>query len=447
MYIISVTAACGPAVIRSSTHAFLVNTVHSIITHYPLPPNDHQKLETILNELSTAKYTLLFGLSHTIQDTAFSASANSANDAVEALSISGLETIVTLLIDVINIATSNSMVVTSSLLMRDQSNVWRARWLSLVTGGAFRSNPAIQPRLLVALGCLAESEVDDALLYQLVNALHNTLDEHYSRDGNEIVLNSLLFACTKLVGARLKPNYKGPDSAYLHELFWLATAVLEIVDTQTYPLAVTFVETCLKALSAADDDLEHHHLPTYFLTHRKALKPAVDVLDQLVGVNFERSFSFSMAALLAKGLKSQSSREIVKSTTAVLFALSSKQQRSKVNDAANGLELVKPTISFEVLPYLAILVPIISTSDELADYLALAGLDGDEFRSLPLAEVWRKLFNDGSVEEMLDNETSLLLLSLTAAILSSCEREKELLLLYTFFAEAAPNTRSTFPYM
>jgi hypothetical protein len=109
MYVITVTAACGPSIIRSSTHAFLVNTVQSIISHYPLTPSDRQKLETILYELSTAKYTLLFGLSHTIQDTAFSASANSANDAVDALTISGLETIVTLLIEIMNLSTSNSM--------------------------------------------------------------------------------------------------------------------------------------------------------------------------------------------------------------------------------------------------------------------------------------------------------------------------------------------------
>ena len=108
MYIITVTAACGPAVIRSSTHAFLVNTVQSLISHYPLSQSARQKLEQILTELSTAKYTLLFGLSHTAQDTAFSASANSANDAVDALSISGLETIVTLLIEIMDLATSTS---------------------------------------------------------------------------------------------------------------------------------------------------------------------------------------------------------------------------------------------------------------------------------------------------------------------------------------------------
>lgn len=446
MYIITVTAACGPSVIRSSTHAFLVNTVQSLISHYPLPPSDRQKLETILNELSTAKYTLLFGLSRTTPDTAFSASANSANDAVDALSISGLETIVTLLIEIMNLATSNSIPDLGIGLILDQSNAWRARWLSLVTGGAFRSNPAIQPRLLVALGCLADTEVDDALLYQLVNAMRNTLDEQYIRDGNEMILNSLLFACTKMVGARLKPEYSGPESSYLHELFWLALAMLEIADANTYPLALVFVETCLKALSLSDD-LERQHLPTYFLSHRKKLEPSVDNLDALIGVNFNRSFSFSIAALLAKGLKWQSSRSLVKSITGVLFELSSKQQRSKVTDGASGLETVKPTISFEVLPYLAILVPIVSTSQDLAAYLTMAGLNGDDYRHLDVAAVWNKLFNDGSVEEMLDNETSLLLLSLTAAILASCDREQELLLLYTFFAEAAPNTRSTFPYV
>jgi hypothetical protein len=106
MYIITTTAACGPAVIRSSTHAFLVNTVQSLLSHLPLALLNRQKLEVILNDLSTNKYTLLFGLRGSAPDTAFSASANSANDAVEPLSISGLETIVTLLIDIVNLAAS-----------------------------------------------------------------------------------------------------------------------------------------------------------------------------------------------------------------------------------------------------------------------------------------------------------------------------------------------------
>ena len=106
MYIITVTVACGPAIVRSSTHAFLVNTVQSLISHFPIPLYDRQKLETILAELSTAKYTLLFGLSRATPDTAFSASANSANDAVDALSISGLETIVTLLIEIMYLTAS-----------------------------------------------------------------------------------------------------------------------------------------------------------------------------------------------------------------------------------------------------------------------------------------------------------------------------------------------------
>jgi neurofibromin 1 len=288
---------------------------------------------------------------------------------------------------------------------------------------------------------LADSEIDDALLYQLVNALHNSLDD---KDGNEMILTSLVFACTKLVGARLKPEYSGPESGYLHELFWLAVAVLEIADGMTYRYAVTFAETCLKAL-ALTDVLQNQLIPSYLLQSRKPLEIAANKLDSLVGITFTRSFSFAMAALLAKGMKSQGSRDIVRSAATVLLELSSKN-RIRIVEPSTNLELVKPTISFEILPYLAILIPIITKPCDLVKYLTLAGLDGEEYRNIPLSLVWKKLFNDGSVEEMLDNETSLLLLSLTAAILTSCDREKELLLLYTFFAEAAPNTRSTFPY-
>jgi len=106
MYIIAVTAACGPAMTRSSTHAFLVNTVQSLLSHFPLLPADRSKLEVILADLSTAKYTILFGLNSSTTKSAFSASVNSATDAVDALSINGLGTIVALLIEIMELATS-----------------------------------------------------------------------------------------------------------------------------------------------------------------------------------------------------------------------------------------------------------------------------------------------------------------------------------------------------
>lgn len=111
MYIITVTAACGPAVIRSCTHAFLVNTVQSLLSHFPLLLYDRQKLEAILNDLSTPKYTLLFGLRGSTPDTAFSGSANTANDVVDALTISGLEIIVNLLIEIMDLTGSNGIFV------------------------------------------------------------------------------------------------------------------------------------------------------------------------------------------------------------------------------------------------------------------------------------------------------------------------------------------------
>ena len=118
MYIITITAACGPAVIRSWTHAFLVNMVQSLISHFPLALYERQRLETILADLSTAKFTLLFGLrGSNTPDTAFSASANSANDAVDALTISGLETIISQLIEIVNLAGSTGNRLSDVLLI------------------------------------------------------------------------------------------------------------------------------------------------------------------------------------------------------------------------------------------------------------------------------------------------------------------------------------------
>jgi hypothetical protein len=298
----------------------------------------------------------------------------------------------------------------------------------------------------VALGCLVDSEVDDALLFQLVNAIRTLLDARHLREGNEMILNGLIYACTKVVGARLKNGYTGPESLYLHELFWLAVSILEIADDETtYPLALAYVETCLKAL-ALNSDLERHHLPTYLLRYRGSLEPEVNALDRVVGVDFSRSFSFAMAAFLTKGIRLQSSRELVKSTIDVLFELASKRRLAKLAHAVREGIPPKPTIPLDLLPHLVILALITPVSD-FVNYLTMAGLAGEEYRNLPYDQIWRKLFENGSLVELEDDATALLFLSLTEVILNFCHREEELLILYTLFNEAAPHVKDSFACM
>jgi hypothetical protein len=61
-------------------------------------------------------------------------------------------------------------------------NVWRARWMSLVSSTAFQYSPAVQARAFITLGTLAVSDVDDDLFYQMIVALKKVLSETKQSD-------------------------------------------------------------------------------------------------------------------------------------------------------------------------------------------------------------------------------------------------------------------------
>ena len=98
-------------------------------------------------------------------------------------------------------------------------NVWRARWMSLVTSSAFQLSPAVQTRAFVSLGILATSDVDDDLLYQMLVAFKTALSQSHESDTTSVV--SMLRCIFRVVPA-LPIN-----SRYLPQIFWLAVALLQ----------------------------------------------------------------------------------------------------------------------------------------------------------------------------------------------------------------------------
>ena len=98
-------------------------------------------------------------------------------------------------------------------------NVWRARWMSLITSSAFQLSPAVQTRAFVSLGVLATSDVDDDLLYQMLVAFKTALSQSSENETTSVV--SMLRCIRNVVPAL--PRY----SRYLCQLFWLAVALLQ----------------------------------------------------------------------------------------------------------------------------------------------------------------------------------------------------------------------------
>ncbi|KAI7863047.1 uncharacterized protein EV154DRAFT_572868 [Mucor mucedo] len=164
LHIISLVVSTGPTFIRSSVHELVVNFIHALVTNKNIRPENRKKLKYVLNDVCDGKYRVHFGLSKSYAN-AFTITEETMTDNVENMSLGSLEVIVRLLLDATNYAAPTI----------DAANTWHARWMSLVTNMAFRFNPALQPRAFVILGCLAQDEIDDDLLFQTFIVLRNEL--------------------------------------------------------------------------------------------------------------------------------------------------------------------------------------------------------------------------------------------------------------------------------
>jgi hypothetical protein len=99
-HIISLLAATGPSMIRSSVHGIVVNLVQSLCTSLSQGSAQLQYLRMLLSELSEPKSLLLFGLKRA--DTgAFTRVTETTSESEESMSLSSLESIVHTLLEVV----------------------------------------------------------------------------------------------------------------------------------------------------------------------------------------------------------------------------------------------------------------------------------------------------------------------------------------------------------
>jgi len=100
-----------------------------------------------------------------------------------------------------------------------QLNVWKARWMSLATASAFQYSSMIQMRSFTALGALANSDVDDDFMYQMLMAFRTALLQPEVTDITALV--TMLRCITKVILALQT------DSRHIPQLFWLGVAFLQ----------------------------------------------------------------------------------------------------------------------------------------------------------------------------------------------------------------------------
>lgn len=396
MYIVTLLVATGPTVIRTSIHGMVVNILQLISTETPLNEGHIKKLHLLANDISDSKNRVLYGI---VEENVnpFTISRDTLTDVSEPINLVSLEAIVKTLIEAMSLGASTI----------DTSNTWRARWMGLATSTAFQFNPAIQPRAFIVIGCLAQDEVDDDLVYQILVALRGALQFHTDADSNLLI--SILMCCKNI--AQNMP----PTSRYLLPLFWIAVALIEINDPDIFSASTELLTAIVQILDHHRLLYEDESLIDALLQARGPFAKAADELDMKSEVNFNTHFSFAVVGILLKGVKHADTRPAVLRALSVFLEV---ERKSSFDQR---------TVNPDMLAYAVSLMPLASRDLNLSAILRLAGIDD---RDIDRASIFERL-------DIPDNTTALLMVSLLVNMLSLPDKDVDRSFIYGFLAEAA----------
>ncbi|KAI6130277.1 hypothetical protein EDD16DRAFT_1541379 [Pisolithus croceorrhizus] len=278
-HVVTLVAGTGQTLVRKSIYGVVMNLLQSLLlarADDPCGPN----LRALVDEMMTAEKLQLFGLARQ-SCTSDYYNYDPLNDKA---AIDSHEALTLLLAKIMEIASGS----------RGLLNVWRARWMSLATSTAFQLPAVIQSRAFLVLGTLATSDVDDDLVYQMLVAFKQALGQ--STETDTVTVASMLRCICKIVPAL------DEGSSYLCQLFWLAVALLQ----SSY---IAFYAEAADLLRATVETLEKHGtfdgstIPNVLLDGRTQLEDTISQLDRLLCLSFESSFSFSLAAIIFKGVR------------------------------------------------------------------------------------------------------------------------------------------------
>ena len=277
--------------------------------------------------------------------------------------------------------------------------------MSLVTATAFQQSPTIQTRSFVALAALAVSQVDDDFLYQILVAFMTALGQ--ANESNAALITSMLRCMCKIIPAI-------DSSRYIGVLFWLAVALLQGSHVCIYAEASLLLQVTLKTMEE-HGLFKHSSVQNVLLEAREPLESVASQLDDILKLSFETSFSFSLAAIIFKGLRHSTLKESAEAALRTLL-----QVTAATYDPNVSLDL----ITDETLAYFVALLPVSTTTKKFHRLLKESKLD--IVRSVDVAIPGDE--DDGCAPwvtaELLnihDSTTALLVASFVESILSTAQ--------------------------
>ncbi|KAH9854976.1 hypothetical protein C2E23DRAFT_883516 [Lenzites betulinus] len=412
MHLVALVAATGQLHVRCTVFAIVTHTLHCLYSHHLTDSTAIPEIQAVIASCAEPEGLMLFGLSKP------SASDYMLYDPpTSKVAIDNLESLNRLLLRVMEAASSSTGML----------NTWRARWMSLITSSAFQLSPAVQSRAFISLGVLATSDVDDDLLYQMLVAFKTALSQASEADTTSVL--SMLRCITNVVPA-------SGGSRYLSQLFWLAVSLLQSSYVALYGEAIRLLQVTVENM-AEHGLFRERGVPATLLEGREPLEDIACQLDHLLGLSFESSFSFSLAATIFKGIRHSALRDAAEGTLRSLLKITVRScvEVEHVDDGPGT------PVCQDVLGYVLALLPMSTRIHSLKRLMEEANVD----QSWLSEETLMTQDEDDAVLRLPmgflglgDSNTALLVTSFVTAMLETAQGDDtESAILYSILSDVA----------
>lgn len=352
-HIVSLVAGTGQLLVRTSVYGMVVNQLHSTYLARSTSGDGSgaPEVQALLDEFASPDILKLFGL---IRPTPTSDYAvyDPHNDRQYIEILENLSRLLERLMKALAGPSKGKLIAfhegqySSSYIAL--LNIWRARWMGLVTSSAFQVSPAIQVRAFVTLSILATSDVDDDLLYQMLVALKSAFQNYNLVDATVMVS---MLKCIRQVITALPPR-----SRYLSQLFWLAVALIQSGHIALYTEAIQLLQTSLDRMYE-QGWFQEHSVATTLLQGRKCLEDVTNQIDHVLNLSFKSNFSFALSAVIFKGIRHQMLRAHSEAALRSLLRVTTRSCKGHAHDQDGPGSPLCP----DALGYFIALLPLSTT--------------------------------------------------------------------------------------
>ena len=245
--------------------------------------------------------------------------------------------------------------------------------MSLVSSTAFQYSPAVQARAFISLGTLAVSDVDDDLFYQMIVALKKVLSETRQSDTDLCMILSVLRCFSKLI-----PSLTA-GSRFFPQLFWLGVALLQTGIMGLFIESAELLRVALESMMS-QGMFDERGVSSTLLQERTPMEEISVQLDHMLSLSFDSSFSFSLAAILFKGMRHQNLKEAAGEALRSLLRITARCKGGEGEMPPND------TIYYDSLGYCLALIPLSTTPENFKKLLEDANTSPEPSKELKPVE-------------------------------------------------------------